>query len=237
VGYDGIGLRPATVEELAAQERAQDGKNAPPPRHRRSSRRPFVIILVTLGLLAVGAGAFALANNADNTTGLTRPYGPDAPFGVGYVDGFGEHSPKPTQHPSARKPRPSQTALLSPLAVSAGPAPSPSESPDLRVESDLAAVHWSTVSNGRFDTFIWVHNDGLAAADWAVRVRLSSGAELAGSFAVNRRFDNGTWVFTSTKGSLGAGLVYLFSFSGTTGSGGFSLTSCTVNDSPCQPFR
>ena len=230
MGYDPIGLRPATVEELAAQDR----KKAPPPRHRRSSRRPFVIVLATLGLLLGGAGAFALATNSDNPTELVQPYGPDAPFGVGYVDGFGEHSPRPTLRPTTRKPRPARSSSSLTLA-SAGP--SSSESPEILVESNLSAVQWSRVARGRFDTFLWIHNGGFAPVDWEVRVRLPSGAKLTGSYAVNRTFDDGTWVFTSTRGSLGAGLVYLFSFSGTTSSTRFSLRSCSVNGSPCEPFR
>ena len=229
MGYDPIGLRPATVEELAAQDR----KKPPPPRHRKSSRRPLVIILATLTLLVGGAGAFALANNSDNAPELVQPYGPDAPFGVGYVDGFGEHSPHPTTRPSTRKPKPAQSTSSAPLA---GPSPVDS-SPSILIESDLNAVYWTRVDDGRFDTFVWVHNDGSASAKWDVKVKLSDGAKLTGSTAVNRTFVDGTWVFTSTKGSLGAGLVYLFSFSGTTGSTRFSLRSCTVNGSPCEPFR
>lgn len=229
MGYDPIGLRPATVEELAAQDR----KKPPPPRHRKSSRRPLVIILVTLTLLVGGAGAFALANNSDNAPELVQPYGPDAPFGVGYVDGFGEHSPHPTTRPSTRKPKPAQSTSAAPPA---GPSPVDS-SPSILVESDLNAVYWTRVDDGRFDTFVWVHNDGSASTNWDVKVKLSDGAKLTGSTAVNRTFVDGTWVFTSTKGNLGAGLVYLFSFSGTTGSTRFSLRSCTVNGSPCEPFR
>jgi len=232
VGYDPIGLRPATVEELAAQER----KKPPPPRHRKSSRRPFVIMLATFALLVGGAGAFALARTSDAPSELVQPYGPDAPFGVDYVDGFGEHSPKPTSRPPPRKPRPAQSSSYPFSSSAASAAPSPLDSPRL-AESSLSAVHWSKVSNSRYDTFIWVHNDGSAAATWEVKVKLPESAKLTGWSAVNRTFVDGTWVFTSTKGSLGAGLVYLFSFSGTTGSSRFSLRSCTVNDSPCEPFR
>jgi hypothetical protein len=228
VGYDPIGLRPATVEELAAQDR----KKPPKPRHRRSSRRPLVIIAATLAVLLGGAGAFALANNSDNPPELVQPYGPDAPFGVGYVDGFGEHSPYPSIRPSTRKPKPTQS---SPPVAIAGASPVDS-SPSILVEADLKAVYWTRVDDGRFDTFVWVHNDGSATSKWDVRVRLSDGAKLTGSTAVSRTFVDGAWVFTSAKGTLGAGMVYLFSFSGTTGSTRFSLRSCTVNGSPCEPF-
>jgi hypothetical protein len=230
VGYEGIDLRPATVEELAARDR----KKAPPPRHRKSNRRPLVVLVATVALLAGGAGALALARTSDGPPELVQPYGPDAPFGVGYVDGFGEHSPKPTTLPTSRKPKPAQSA--SPAMISVGP--SPSDSPhNILVESSLSAVHWSMMANGRFDTFVWVHNDGSASAAWEVKVKLPDGAKLTGSSAVNRTLVDGAWVFTSTRGNLGAGLVYLFSFSGTTSSSGFSLRSCTVNGSPCEPFR
>ncbi|HZM76753.1 MAG TPA: hypothetical protein VFC19_13555 [Candidatus Limnocylindrales bacterium] len=231
MGYDPIGLRPATVEELAAQDR----KKAPPPRHRRSSRRPLVIILATFALLVGGAGAFALARTSDAPTALVQPYGPDAPFGVDYVDGFGEHSPKPTPRPSSRKPRPAQAAAAT-VATKAGP--SPLDSPyNILLASQLSAVYWSRAFDGRYDTYIWIHNEGPTSATWEVRVKLPDGARLTDSSAVNRTSVDGTWVFTSTKGSLGAGLVYLFSFSGTTGSSRFSLRSCTVNGAPCEPFR
>jgi hypothetical protein len=234
VGYDPIGLRPATVEELAAQER----KKAPPPRHRRSSRRPVVIILTTLALLVGGAGAWALAGNSQSPE-LVQPYGADAPFGVGYVDGFGEHSPKPTPRPSKRKPKSPQPSASVGVFSSMAPAaaPSPLDSPRVpQVQAELSAVHWSRVSNGKFDTFVWVHNDGPGEATWQVKVKLPDGAKVTGSSAVNRTSVDGSWVFTPTKGSLKANLVYLFSFSGTTGSSRFSLRSCTVNGSPCEPF-
>jgi hypothetical protein len=232
VGYDPIGLRPATVEELAAQER----KKAPPPRHRRASRRPLVIILATLALLLGGAGAWALARTSGIASELAQPYGPAAPFGVGYVDGFGEHSPKPAPRPSTRRPRTTQPSSAPAAAVTTMAGPSPSDSPVILLDSSLSAVYWSRVSDGRYDTYVWVHNDGFAPTTWEVRVSLPDGAKLTGSSAVNRTLVDGTWVFTSTKGSLGAGLVYLFSFSGTTSSSRLSLRSCTVNGSPCEPF-
>lgn len=192
-----------------------------------------MVVAATVALLAGGAGAFALARTSDTPPAVAQPYGPDAPFGVGYVDGFGEHSPSPAVRPASRKPRPARSS-----SAAASPAgPSPLDSPNILVESGLSAVQWSRVGNGRFDTFLWVHNDSPASASWEVQVRLSDGAKLTGSSAVNRTYVDGVWVFTSTKGSLGAGLVYLFSFSGTTGASRFSLRSCTVNGSPCEPFN
>ena len=190
-------------------------------------------MVATLALLTGGAGALALAQNSDVPPELVQPYGPDAPFGVGYVDGFGEHSPKPTVRPSSRKPKPVPS---SPAVISVGPSPSETSHNIVAEVSSLSAVQWSRVFDGKFDTFVWVHNDGSKPTSWEVRVKLPDGAKLTGSSAVNRTFVDGTWVFTSTKGTLGAGLVYLFSFSGTTSSSRFSLRSCTVNGSPCEPF-
>jgi len=194
-----------------------------------------VVLVTTVALLAGGAGALALARTSDIPPELVQPYGPDAPFGVGYVDGFGEHSPKPAPRPSSRKPKPTPSIATS-VAIT-GVGPSPLDGPGILVQSSVSAVQWSRVFDGRFDTYIWVHNDGPTSAGWEVRVKLPDGAKLTGSTAVNRTFVDGTWVFTSTKGNLGADLVYLFSFSGTTSSSRFSLRSCTINGSPCEPFR
>ncbi|HEX6682055.1 MAG TPA: hypothetical protein VF062_04640 [Candidatus Limnocylindrales bacterium] len=103
--------------------------------------------------------------------------------------------------------------------------------------SQVSAVTWTRVDDGRYDTYVWVHNEGSVLAAWEVRVVLPQGATLTGATAVSRTFVDGTWVFKPSRGDLGAGLVYLFGFSGTTGSSRFSLGSCTVNGSPCDPFR
>jgi len=185
----------------------------------------MVILIVTLALLIGGAGALALART-DSTPAILQPYGPDAPFGVGYVDGFGEHSPKPTLRPSTRKAKPAPPTIARRSKLDARNL----------LSSEVIAVQWTSVLDGRYETYIWVHNEGSKPAAWEVQIVLTKGATVTGSTAVNRTLVDGTWVFTSTRGSLGAGLVYLFRFSGATGSTKFSLRSCTVNGSPCDKF-
>jgi hypothetical protein len=94
--FDQGGLRPATVEELAAQERAT------PSSGRKSHRRPVLVALSTSFLLLMGAGAFALARSEQPVAVMIEPYGAAAPFGVGYKDGFGEHQSQPSWSPSPR---------------------------------------------------------------------------------------------------------------------------------------
>lgn len=204
----------------------------------------MLVFLIT-GLLMVagaGAGAFALAR-ADSPPTMVQPYGPDAPFGVGYVDGFGEHSPKPEASPLSRKATPASLAAPAsarlPAAPSGGRAPSGSAgarptAPTSTIATRISAVAWTRAADGRFDTYMWVHNEGSVPATWQVRVRLPQGATLTGATAVTRTSVGGAWVFKPIVGELRAGMVYLFGFSGTTGSSRFSLNSCTVNDSPCD---
>jgi hypothetical protein len=229
-------LRPATVEELAAQERA----SSPPTVARRVlSGRPLVIALATACLLSSGAGAFALARTGPNAT-IVQPYGLDAPFGVGYVDGFGEHSPKPSGNAATTSSRSRRSAGVVAPSPSAGPSTdvlvvTPS-SPALPA-GEVNAVYWTTTWYGNYDTYVWVHNEGTSDAAWEVRITLPAGATVNTAMAAQRSYVDGAWFFKPSRGRLlPGGQVYLFAFSGTKPSGRFSLRSCTVNGLGCRSF-
>jgi hypothetical protein len=236
VGYDPIDLRPATVEELAARERA-----SAVPRHARPARGRPVIVITIIVLLMAGAGVLALVRGGSTPT-IMQPYGPDAPFGVGYVDGFGEHSPKPTSTRSLnRKPATASTRAAMSGPVSPGsawiPGPAGTAGTGLGAAAQgVTAVWWTSVAKHSYETYIWVYNQGPEPLMWEVQVTLHKKATVTGSMAVNHTFVNDVWVFTPTRAPLGGGMVYLFGFSGSTVSGKFGVTSCTVNGSPCVPF-
>lgn len=225
------GLRPATVEELAAQERAAK---------RRSvgfSKRPLVVGVATFSLLIAGAGAFALARTAPTAT-MVQPSGSDAPFGVGYVDGFGEHTPKPSRRPpgTSRSKRPRASVVPSESVTILMPSQEPEASAE-SVSQSLSAVYWTAYGSSSYDTYVWVSNEGEEPVDWQVRVKLPDGATISDSMAVSRSYVDGVWTFKSGSGRLlPGGRVYLFAFSGSKKSGSFALRSCMVNASACVKF-
>jgi hypothetical protein len=239
--FDPLRLRPPTVEELAAQERAEVKVDRPPlrGRHRRDRRRRGLLVaLITVGLLVTGAGAFALARSGSEPE-AAQPYGPDAPFGVSYVDGFGEHSPKPSPSSvsSRARPRVSVTtsvpsAMPTPSAVDSGGGNTLEAAP-----VTMSAVQWTMAFDGNYEAFVWVRNEGTKAAPWEVRVTLPAGATVTRTMSVDKRQSGGAFVFTSPAGDLAPGKVYLFGFSGAAADGRFSLRSCTVNGVACVPFR
>lgn len=233
---DPTGLRPATVEELAAQERAR------PPRFGR----PAVIAVATCAVLLAGAGAFSLATT-DPEPKLVEPAGAAAPFGVDYVDGFGEHSPKPRPVASKARRKSEQpppapritVSVLASLALPTESAPQPtSQKPAPSSEPVRAsAVYWTnTWHDDKYITYVWVSNDSEQPLDWQVDVRLPEGATVDGSMAARRTARGGIWTFTSTDGLLRGWHVYLFAFSGRRGEGRFSMLSCEVNGIECRLF-
>ncbi len=238
-------LRPATVEELAEQERSRVRS------HRRSSSRPLITALATACLMISGAGAFALARTGPNAT-IERPYGLDAPFGVDYVDGFGEHTPDPTHRPPTASSRSKRAATA---AEPVGPVSSPMAGSPVSLKSpavmvspsvvasapvpvrDVSAVYWTTTWYGNYDAYVWVHNGGASDAAWEVRVKLPAGATVISTMAVQRSYVDGEWVFKPNWGRLlPAGRVYLFAFSGHKPDGRFGLRSCMINGLACNPF-
>ncbi len=203
--------------------------------------------------MIAGASAFALARPSPNAT-MMQPYGADAPFGVGYVDGFGEHTPDPTTKPdgtAARSKRPPAGAIASttpkPSPTSSSPR-SPSPSPSTAVSPStvvitpsggtrLSAVYWTTTWRSNYDAYVWVNNDGTTDAAWEVRIKLPPGTTISTTMAAQKSYADGTWTFKPTRGRmLPGGRVYLFAFSGTKPSGGFGLRSCAVNGKACRPF-
>lgn len=251
--FDPDGLRPPTVEELAAQERAEK-----PQRETRGHRKPLLVALSTSALLAAGASAFALARSEEPAI-LVEPNGAAAPFGVGYKDGFGEHIAKPSWSPSPRKsstkkpgtpsppyvpPAPQAPPTLgtldgstpsvkpsSPLAVSSAP-PSKQDSAPV----SLTAVHWEMTFQDRYWVYVWVNNAGKAPATWQVTLTLPKNAKVTSIWAVNKVTKaDGTIVLTPPSGALGPGLTYLFAIEGIS-SDPFKLQNCTVNGSTCVPF-
>lgn len=225
------------MEELAAQERAASNPSRRPVGHRRS----LVIALATCLVMITGASAFALARTGPNPT-MVQPYGPHAPFGVGYVDGFGEHSPKPTRKPptSRSKPRPSSssTAEIVAEATILMPTAGPGAAAAGQIDNDdLSAVYWTNTWNSNYDTYVWVGNDGTESATWEVRIKLPPGATINTTMAARKSYVDGTWVFTPTRSPLRAGRVYLFAFSGNRKSGPFALSLCLINGADCVRFR
>ena len=170
---------------------------------------------------------------------MVQPYGADAPFGVGYVDGFGEHSPKPARKPPASRSY-TRPASAAPVVSARITVPLPTATPSAlapAMSSQLTAVYWTTTWNTTYDTYVWVSNEGDAQAEWEVRVKLPAGATVTTAVAARRSNVDGTWVFTSTRGALRAGRIYLFAFSGTRGAGDFRISLCQVNGVPCVRFR
>lgn len=243
--FDPLRLRPPTVEELAAQERAEAKavKPALRGRHRRDrGRRGLLVTLITVGLMITGAGAFALARSGSEPE-AAQPYGPDAPFGVSYVDGFGEHSPKPSPSSASSRARPRASVTVTVSVPSVVPTPSVVDSGVgggntlEATPAAMSAVQWTLAFDGNYEAFVWVRNEGTKAAPWEVRVTLPAGATVTRAMSVEKRQSGGAFVFTSPGGDLAPGKVYLFGFSGAAGDGRFSLRSCTVNGVACAPFR
>lgn len=247
------GLRPATVEELAAAERADRS-----PRPERI-KRPIVILFATVLLLAAGAGAFALAHNDSSQPTFKPPLGDAAPFGVGYVDGFGEHmpvaspsgkpKPKPPKAPSFAAPAspttnsPTHAALVAaptatPSASGGGRGASQAPSPQATVDSGLSAVYWTVGWRNTFYLYVWVHNDAAGPAQWQVTMQLQPGATISTFWAasgVNAGLDS--WQFAPTESlTLGPGSTYLFAVEARRNAGPFSVNSCSVNGVSCTPF-
>ncbi len=254
MGRHSDGLRPATVEELAAAERADRS-----PRPERI-KRPIVIAIATAVLLAAGAGAFALARNDSNQPTFKPPLGDAAPFGVGYVDGFGEHTPTPSS-PGKPKPKPPKAPSFSaptssparagigfapsaapsadpPASTGGGRVASQAPSPDATVVSGLSAVYWTMSWRGTYDVYVWVHNDGPDPVRWQVTMQLQPGATISTFWATTGvSLGRDTWQFTPTESpTLRAGSTYLFAIEARRSEGPFTVSSCSVNGVSCTPF-
>lgn len=200
----------------------------------------MLIGLTSMFVMVSGAGAFALVRTPDQPL-MVQPYGADAPFGVGYIDGFGEHSPRPTRQPPASraKPRPSASPVITATAVPSQVAPPAAPSLGIGQQPDgarLSAVYWTTTWNSNYDTYVWVRNEGAEAADWEVRIQLPEGATVSTALAVRASYVDNTWVFTSTRGQLRPHHIYLFAFSGRA-TERFGLHLCSINGSSCARFR
>lgn len=231
-------LRPATVEELAAAERSAQASV------KDRAKKPLVIGAATVSLLVAGASAVALAR-VDSEPTMVAPQGEAAPFGVGYIDGFGEHSPKPSQKNTPQQATKSKAATGAPQMTPPGQpeivvaSSEPTESTDGTVEeSELVAVYWVAAWRNSYDVYVWVHNGGSEAAEWNLRIQLPPNATISATWAANRRGEaNNAWVFTPADGrTLAPGRTYLFAFEGTRPSGTFALKSCTVNGVACTKF-
>jgi len=231
-------LRPATVEELAAAERSAT------PSIRDRAKKPLVIGAATATLLAAGASAVALARAGSEPT-MVQPQGEAAPFGIGYVDGFGEHTPNPSQKTSPKHPgKTASTAAVPQMTPPSQPnivvaTSDPTRSTDGTVQqSELVAVYWVAAWRNSYDVYVWVHNSGSAPAEWNLRIQLPPNTTISETWAVHRQSEaDNTWVFSPAQGStLAPGRTYLFAFEGTRPSGTFALKSCSVNGIACTKF-
>ena len=198
----------------------------------------------TVSLLVAGAGAMALAH-VDTEPTMVQPQGEAAPFGVGYIDGFGEHSPKPSERTSPRQSTKPKSTTAAPQMTPPGQpdivlaSSGPTQSTDGTVgESELAAVYWVAAWRNSYDVYVWVHNSGSAATEWNLRIQLPPNTTISATWAAHRKGEaDNAWVFTPTQNTtLAAGGTYLFAFEGTRPSGTFALKSCTVNGVACKKF-
>jgi hypothetical protein len=209
-----------------------------------------LIAIATAVLLAAGAGALAIARTDSRQPTFQPPLGAAAPFGIGYVDGFGEHTPtpSPTGRPSRRPPKsptfgdhPSTAPVVglvsSPSSGTILTEASPTGDPKPAV-SELSAVYWATTWQGTYEIYVWVHNEGPDAAPWQITMQLQPNATISRYWeAEGVSVGKDTWQFTSTKGTaLGAGRTYLFAFEGKRGTGPFRVYSCSVNTISCTSF-
>jgi hypothetical protein len=229
------------VEELAAAERTDRSSRS------ARSKRPVVIAIATGLLLAAGAGAWALARTQSRQPTFEPPLGAAAPFGIGYVDGFGEHTPKPSPpgKPSRRPPKSpsfsSRPANPQPALLLATSSPGSGESSPPVIEAvagGLSAVYWATSWNGSYEIYVWVHNDGPDPAQWELTMQLPPNATITKYWEVTGvSLGRDTWQFTSPKGApLGSGRTYLFAFEGKRGTDAFRVSSCSVNGIACTSF-
>lgn len=212
------------------------------PSRKDRGKRPLLVALATALLLLAGAGAIAIART-DSAPTMVQPKGSAAPFGVGYVDGFGEHSPNPTLSAKPKRPpKPKQTTTARPTPISSFEI-FVSESPESKQDevlttSGLSAVYWTETWYGYYETYVWVHNDGPDPAAWQVRIKLPATATITAAWETSRSAEPGNvWTFTSPNGTkLAPGRTYLFAFEGKRLSGPFQLGFCTVNGGACTAF-
>ncbi|GHJ49410.1 hypothetical protein Cs7R123_67520 [Catellatospora sp. TT07R-123] len=182
-------LLPATVEQLAAQERA-----AAPVR-----RRVVIAGAAVAAVLAVAATAWAVAGPGGGTAAPTGGWATGAD--QNYSDGFGD-APSPSRSPSPRpqaSPSPSVSPSPSPSRGS-GLAPSPGAVP---APAGLAAGSVRSLRiGGSADTYVFVA-DGLAvvgrvAPDSSAQARLAATftvvAGLADSRCFSLRAADGRWL-------------------------------------------
>lgn len=215
--------------------------------------RSLLTLLAGFVVVLTGIGAVAMARTGGDPTVL-EPYGADAPFGVGYVDGFGEHTPKPNATPpigsSPSRPSsatvassPSQRVQSSP-PTQPGNAPTssapeaPAPPPVAPAQDPATAVYWTKTWRNTYDTYVWVFNKEENPITWEVRIKLPKDVTVRNAMAVKMSHVDDVWIFTPTRSLLGAGRVYLFAFSGTKSrSHRLALVSCLVNGVDCTRFR
>ncbi|GAA1371843.1 AbfB domain-containing protein [Catellatospora chokoriensis] len=162
---------PATVEELAAQEREPEA---------RRSRRPVVIVAAVTAVLTTAATGWALARPAD------QPVSPPAALATagsrGFVDGFGEVSAS-AEAPSRSWPRSPSARPSTPPSTPPSPSAAPASPGQPLAASELVAGSQRSLRAAeRPDRFVR-QSGGLASL---VTVTLSSpgGVRQAATFTV-----------------------------------------------------
>jgi hypothetical protein len=157
---------PATVEELAAQERA------PEPRR---SRRPVVIVVAVTTALATATAGWALTRPSDQV--IPQPAALPTAGSRGYVDGFGAVSesaePPVREFPGSPAARPS-----APAPSSAAPVPGQSLAPSAL----LAGSQRSLRAADHPDRF--VRQSGGLASLVSVTLASPGGVRQAATFTV-----------------------------------------------------
>ncbi len=228
---DPLSLAPATVEELAALERAR------PP---LSIKRHAIVAGSVAGLLLAGATVWALAGTGDRGPGAPEGLGPGGLASAGAVDGFGLASPLASRSPSARPGvRPSPTAAASaeppPMILEATATPaSPRQATG--VEASYVMLTWQ----GGYQVTFVVHNPTSSPVLWKLRLELPGNARYDHHWSAELAREAATLTFTPPRWdnnnprALAPGTTHTFGFIVMQPSGDYRLVSCAVDGTPCR---
>ena len=225
-----LSLVPATVEQLAAQERA---------RPALSIKRHAIVAGATASLLLAAATSWA----------LTRPQqaqheGSILPGGLasaGAVEGFGLASPVGSPSVSPRPGLRPSAATLPSLALSPSAA-APSRSITTTAGGLEAAYVMLTWQGGYQVTFV-VTNPTSTAVLWKIRVQLAAGARYDHSWSAELAGEGDVLTFTPPKWDngnprpLAPGTTHAFGFIALQPGSDYRLLSCTVDGVPCRAVQ
>ncbi len=216
---------PLTVEELAAQARAE---------RRRRLRSPAVVGTAAAAVLALGAAAWAFSQPEEPPETVITDYDPMPTAPPSFIDGFGQvvvTTADPSPIPTRPGPLPEATPTPASTPMTSPAAPPPAA-------TAVSATYTMSTWPDAYKMDLVLTNRSAADAVWTLRFEAPAGARLDQMWNAEVTQESTTvWVFRPPRWDGGsprpvpAGGEFTFGF---IVQGGQTVVSCTLDGVACQ---